>query len=194
MAHTELVVLWQGSLAGLPGYSKFRFMGEISGGSLSSAGANLRTFLSAINATIPSAVSLTVQPAATWHDDDGTLTAELSIPTPPAAVSGTGSGGVSAASGYLVRWFTGAINGGKKVEGRTYFVPVPTLILQSDGTILDSSRTSVATAANAFAVSTPSPAVNSRARPNNPAAGNQTVAIISATVPDKQVVLRSRRD
>jgi hypothetical protein len=36
--------------------------------------------------------------------------------------------------------------------------------------------------------------VNSRSRPGNPAAGNQTVAIVSATIPDKQVILRSRRD
>lgn len=194
MAYTEVVVLWQGALGGLPGYSKFRFIGELSGGTLTTAAANLRTFLEAIKSNLPSAVSLTIQPSASWHDDDGTLTAEVAIASPPAATQGSGAGSVSAASGFLVRWFTGAINGGKKVEGRTYFVPVSIAVLQSDGTISDSNRTAIQTAANTFAQSTPSPAVNSRARPGNPAAGNQTVAIISATVPDKQVVLRSRRD
>lgn len=194
MAYTEVVVLWTGALAGLPGYSKFRFQGELGGTTLTTAGANLRTFLDAIKAGIPSAVTLTVQPSATWHDDDGTLTAELALPTPPAAVVGTGAGAINAAAGFLVRWFTGAINGGKKVEGRTYFVPTVNSTFDTNGTIADAFRTTAQAAANAFAASTPSPAVNSRARPGNPAAGNQTVSILSATVPDKQVVLRSRRD
>lgn len=194
MAYTELVVLWQGALSGMPGYSKFRFIGELSGSTLNTAAANLKTFLEAVKGAIPTVLTLTIQPSASWHGDDGTLTAELPITTVPAAVVGTGSGNVVAASGWMVRWITGAINGGKKVEGRTYFVPMVTAVCQLDGTITDANRTLYATAANTFASSTPSPAVNSRARPGNPAAGDQTIAIQSAIVPDKQVVLRSRRD
>lgn len=193
MAYTELVVVWTGA-SGLPGYSKFRFIGELNGSQLNSAAANLRVFLAALVGQIPSIVTLAIQPGASWHEDDGTLTAEVAIPTPPTTVGGTASGTYSAASGFMVLWNTGAINGGKKVRGRTYFVPCPTVAFQNDGTILDAARTTIQAAATAFATSIPSPAINSRARPTNPAAGNQTNAILGATVPDKQVVLRSRRD
>jgi hypothetical protein len=194
MAYTELVVLWQGALGGMPGYSKFRFIGELTASQLNTAAANLRTFLLVAGGQVPNVLTLTIQPSASFHADDGTLTGEIAITTPPAAVPGGGAGVVSAASGFMVRWITGAINGGHKVEGRTYFVPVVSAAFQADGTIADTFRTTVQTAANVFATSTPSPAVNSRSRPGNPAAGNQTTAIVSATVPDKQVVMRSRRD
>lgn len=194
MAYTELVVLWQGALAGMPGYTKMRFIGELTGSQLSTAATNLAAFLNVAKTYIPNALTLTIQPTATWHADDGTLTAEVAIPSVPAALVCLGSGGVAAATGMLVRWQTGAINGGHKVEGRTYIVPVYSGALQSDGTLLDTNRNALQTAANTFASSTPSPAVNSRSRPGNPAAGNQTVAMLSAIVPDKQVVLRSRRD
>jgi hypothetical protein len=193
MAYTELLVTWTGA-SGLPGYSKFRFIGELSGSTLNSAAANLKTFLDAIKAYLPSIVTLAFSPGATWHADDGTLTAEVAIGTVPANVVGTGAGAYLSAAGFLVFWNTGAINGGHKVRGRTYFVPTPVNIAQSDGTIIETARTIIQAAATAFATSTPSPAINSRSRPGNPAAGDQTTVVLSATVPDKQVVLRSRRD
>jgi len=178
----------------MPGYSKFRFIGEITGSTLTTAATNLKTFLSAVNNNIPSVLTLTIQPSASIHDDDGTLTSVVSIPSPPTPVSGFGSGSVISAQGILIRWITGAINGGHKVEGRTYLVPVPVIVAQSDGTVQDGIRTSVQTAAIAFAQSTPSPAVNSRANPAKPLRGNQTTAMLTAVVSDKMVVLRSRRD
>jgi hypothetical protein len=193
MAYTELVATWSG-VSGLPGYSKFRFIGELTPSQLNSAAANLRTFWDAIKATLPGAVTITIQPGASFHADDGTLTGETSITTPPTAVVGTGGSVYSAASGYMVLWNTGAINGGKKVRGRTYFVPTSTLIFESNGTITAANVTAVQAAATAFATSTPSPAINSRARPGNPSAGNQTNAVLSGQMVDKQVVLRSRRD
>jgi hypothetical protein len=193
MAYTELLVIWRGG-TGLPGYSKFRFIGELTGAQLNAAAANLQTFLTVVRANIPSTVTLEMQSGVSVHADDGTLTAEGSIGTLPPPLAGAAAAGYSAASGFMVLWNTGAINGGKKVRGRTYFVPVTIGMFQNDGTIVDSTRTTLLAAANAFATSVPSPAVNSRARPSNPAAGNQTTAIISAAIPDKQVVLRSRRD
>jgi hypothetical protein len=193
MAYTEMLVTWNGA-SGLPGYSKFRFIGELSGSTLNTAAANLRVLLDAVKAYIPSIVTLSFSPGATWHSDDGTLTAEVAIGSLPANVAGTGAGAYLSATGFLIFWNTGAINGGKKVRGRTYFVPTPVSIAQSDGSVIETARTIIQAAATAFATSTPSPAINSRARPGNPAAGNQTVSVISATVPDKQVILRSRRD
>jgi hypothetical protein len=193
MAYTELVVIWSG-VSGLPGYSKFRFIGEVTGSQLNSAAANVAALFSAVKAFHPSAVTFAIQPGASTHEDDGTLLAEIGIGTLPGPISATGAGAYGAATGYLIRWNTGAINGGKKVVGRTYFVPMVSNSFQTDGTLLDATRTTVQTAATTFATSIPSPAVNSRSRPGNPAAGNQTVAVFSASVPDKQVVLRSRRD
>jgi len=194
MSYTELTVLWTGSLAGLPGYSKFRFLDALDSTELNAAAANLRAFLQETRTALPTVVTLTIQPGASIHDDDGTLLLERSIGTVPVAVVGTASGAISAATGFLVRWHTGAINGGKKVEGRTYFVPTGVVAFQNDGSLTDATRVLIETAANTFAQSSPRPGVNSRSRPGNPAAGNQTVVIANATIPDKQVVMRSRRD
>lgn len=194
MAYTEVVVVWSGALPGMPGYSKFRFIGEITGSTLTTAAANLKTFLNAFSNYVPSVLSLTIQPSASIHDDDGTLTSVVSIPSPPTPVSGFASGSVISAQGIMVRWITGAINGGHKVEGRTYIVPVGVVAAQADGTVVDSIRTTVQAAAITFAQSTPSPAVNSRANPAKPLRGNQTTAMLTAVVSDKMVVLRSRRD
>lgn len=193
MAYTEVVAVWSGP-GGLPGYSKFRFTGALTGAQLDSAAANLRTFLFAIRTFLPSVVTIAIQSGASVHEDDGSLTGELTIGTLPSNVAGSGTGVWSAASGFMVLWNTGAINGGKKVRGRTYFVPAVATVFDADGTVVDATRNTVLNAANVFAGSTPSPAVNSRAREGNPGAGNQTVSIINATVSDKQVVLRSRRD
>ena len=193
MPYTEMLVTWA-PLPGGTGYSKFRFIGGITGSALNTAAANLRTFLDAIKAIVPTGVTLTFQAGVSVHADDGTLTFEDTITTVPSPVTGTVTATYASASGLMVMWNTGAINGGHKVRGRTYFVPCATGVFQSDGTIVDATRTTVLNAANTFATSTPAPCVNSRARASNPAAGNQTVAMISATVPDKQCVLRSRRD
>lgn len=193
MPYTEMVALWTGP-GGLPGYSKFRFIGTVSGTQLDTAAANLRTFLFGVRTTIPTVVTIAIQSGVSYHNDDGTLTGEGTISTLPLSVTGTGSGSWSATSGWLALWNTGAINGGKKVRGRTYFVPAVASIFDVDGTITEATRATMLTLANAFAASTPSPAVNSRSRAGNPAAGNQTTAMLSATISDKQVVLRSRRD
>lgn len=193
MPYTELLVVWTGP-SGLPGYSKFRFIGTLSTGQVDAAAANVKAFFLAMASRLPTAVTFAVQSGVSFHGDDGELTGESTIATLPTAVVGTASGTYSAASGYMVLWNTGAINGGKKVRGRTYFVPAATAIFDPDGTITEAARASILTAAQTFATSTPSPAINSRARPSNPGAGNQTVAVIGATVSDKQVVMRSRRD
>ena len=179
---------------GCLGYSKFRFIGALTGAQIDAAAANIRTFFDGVKAYMPSIVTMAVQSGVSMHQDDGTLTQEATIAALPSPVVGTGAGAYSSVMGFMVRWNTGAINGGKKIVGRTYFVPTSSQVTQSDGTIIELARTTIQAAATAFATSTPSPAINSRARPNNPAAGDQTAAVISATVPDKQVVLRTRRD
>lgn len=193
MAYTELVANWSGTLSGMPGYSKFRFIGELSPAQVNSAAANINTFFNAVKGSIPAAVTITVGASATFHTDAGVLTAEVPVTSPPAPLSMTGTSGTSSTSGILVRWITGAINGGHKVEGRTYLVPVSVNALATGGDIAVSNRAIVQAAATAFATSTPSPAINSRSG-GKPGRGDQTVAVSSALVSAKQVVLRSRRD
>ena len=193
MSYTEILTIWTGA-TGLPGYTKMRYVGELSSGQLTSAAANWRTFLDSIKAIIPTIVTLTVQPTASFHQDDGTLIGEAAIVSPPAPVIGTGAGAYLSASGLLILWNTGAVNGGKKIRGRTYFVPMTANAAQSDGTIVETNRTTVQSAATTLVASTPPPAINSRARASNPTATDATVIVVSANVPDKQVVLRSRRD
>jgi hypothetical protein len=193
MAYTELVAVWTG-VSGLPGYSKFRFVGVLSGAQINSAAANIKALFDAVKSYIPAAIGIAVQASASVHDDDGTLQSEQAVTVLPAPTACTGAGAYSAASGALINWATGAINGGKKVRGRTFLVPVVVNAFQTDGTLLDATRTAIQNAASTFVGSTPTPAINSRKKPDNPLSGDQTSVIISAAVPDKQVVLRSRRD
>jgi hypothetical protein len=194
MAYTEMLAIWTG-ISGLPGYTKMRFFGELTAvADLDAAAANFRTWLAAAAAQVPSGVSIQVQGSASLHADDGLLTGELPIATPPAVVTGAGSGNYAAPAGALVRWITSGINGGHKVEGRTYIVPLSGGGLETNGTLANAYRTGLLAASIVFANSSPSPAVNSRAYPSNPLRGNQTHEINNAIVPDKAVILRSRRD
>ena len=193
MAYTEMLVVWTGP-GGLPGYTKFRFIGVLTGSQVDAAAANIKTFLEAVKNRLPTQVTLAIQSGVSFHADGGDLTGEGTVGTLPAPTVGTAGTGFSAVSGFMILWNTPAINGGKKVRGRTYFVPAASAIFDTDGTITEVARAGLLTAANAFATSTPSPAINSRARASNPAATDQTNAVTSATVSDKQVVLRSRRD
>lgn len=126
--------VWTGTV-GLPGYSQFYH--SITG-TLPTSAQNghtaVRSFFSAIVATIPGEVSVTVDPVyQTFEDTSGELTAENTVGTPSQVVVGTSGANYAAQVGVLVEWITGAYINGRRLRGRTYLVPTTGFDL--DGTL-----------------------------------------------------------
>jgi hypothetical protein len=118
----------------------------------SGAGAGVatavRAFWDSLKTYIPSAYTLSVDATMDTHDvATGTLNGSISAGAAPASVVGTAVGSYAAGVGARVNWNTSAIVRGRRVNGRTFIVPMAVVAYQSDGTILDSTVTAVTTAA-----------------------------------------------
>ncbi len=121
----------------------------------------------------------------------GVMTAVHAI-NPPAQMQGTASATAFAApSGVRVHWGTDAIVAGRRLRGRTFFVPTTVSAYELNGTIAEGCRTAFKTAADAFIDS----GVNAWVEASvwSPTHGIQA-DITSASIPDEVAIMRSRRD
>ena len=109
----------------------------------------------------------------------------------PANVTSTVGTACAAPAGLRIEWRTSAIVNGRRLRGRTFIVPLPTSVYESNGTILAATLATFATAANAYrdagVFSQSQPSIYSRTH------GVQA-DITSVIVPDEVSILRSRRD
>lgn len=137
-------VEWNG-LAGLPGISTFYV------GTTDADISELVTFYNAIKALFPSGLSWTI-PAN--GDVIEATTGELTgthIFTGAGTVSGTGGSAAYAAGvGLRVRWLTGAVVNGRRVVGTTFLTHWLSSNYDQQGSIDDTDRATVQTAASAF--------------------------------------------
>jgi hypothetical protein len=177
---------------GAPGYTKLSFIGELNAADASTAAANSRTLLSSISAYIPNIVQYACQPTAQTFGTDTVLTGEVALTTVPVAINGAASGSYVGGSGAVVYWITNVLNGGHKIKGRTYIVPLAALGYQSDGTLASIVVTNLQSAATTFAGSTPNPCIVSRQLGQSDRTNKQAL-IASASVKDRSAFLRSRR-
>lgn len=119
-------------------------------------------------------------------------------------VTGTGVANYAAPVGYSVRWATSVFLSGRKLRGRSFYVPATNDIFDVDGSIKPGPLATIQESANALIASTGGnfsiwqrprlarAADGSRKAVTARSGGNGVVS--SATVPDKAAVLRSRRD
>jgi hypothetical protein len=186
-------VTWSGFPGG-PGVSTFYFS------TLTTAYLTaLRTFYNALVAMLPNTCSIQVAGSGdTISDVDGKINGVWSN-TPPSVVTGTSASGYAAPVGVLVRWESAGIVNGHHVRGKTYIVPAVN-IYEANGTIVAANLTTISGAAATLLTAVGSD-MKVWARPFDtdpvdPAKhrDGSSYAITSATVPDKAVVLRSRRD
>lgn len=188
MAYTRITALWNGA-TGLPGYSRFKFAGDLDSAGAAAAAARLRTFFDSVKALIPSAINITFAETAQVFSVDQQLTGEITY-APPAAVAGTSSGNFAGPTGMVINWVTSAFIGGRKVRGRTFMVPLGTSVYGPDGTPTSIAVTTLTSGAAALAAGTPSLVIAS-----HPSEGVYSTAGVSgASVPKRVAVLRSRRD
>lgn len=202
VAMNRVRVAWTGGSV-VAGLSTFYF------GSSTTDMAALKAFFTTLMFKVPNSISATIPIVGDQiNDTDGKIIGSWG-PGTNGGVAGGGGGSTaySGVSGFCVDWKSSAIVAGRRVQGRTFFVPASTSVYQTDGTIIDSERTAITTAATTLitayagelkvfarpfagkaAEAGPPP------KPAKPARVGQACQVIAAIVPDKAVVLRSRRD
>jgi hypothetical protein len=124
-------------------------------------------------------------------DSTGALTGSWTAGSTPATVTGSSGSVYIAPSGLVVNWQTGTIVAGRRLRGKTFLVPGPNG--SADGTPTTANLSTLTTAATTLIASTGGLRVFHRPNPVGSSTGVSALAT-AAQVPDKFVILRSRRD
>jgi hypothetical protein len=194
---TYYTILYTSSgYTGSPGYTKLKFAPAVTGGPTTAevnaaAAAAKGLFVSLVN-HLPTGVSYNCASTAQVFSDAGVLQSEVAVTTLPTTVNGTQAGGYPGGVGAVIYWNTGAVNGGHKVRGRTFMVPMSNAAFAADGTLQTTLVAALQGAVNTFVGSGTSPCVNTRSL-GKPGRVNGTIGIISGTVKDRSAFLRTRR-
>lgn len=114
--------------------------------------------------------------------------------TPSPDIVGTGSGNWAAPVGACITWSTNTFIGGRRLRGRTFFVPLAgSTAFQNDGTLATIFLSTVNAAIPIFINGASEPVVWHR--PTAPGASDGASSpIVAGSISDKAAVLRSRRD
>lgn len=177
----KIQVTWTGK-KGLPGVNTF-----YSEGAWDNVITALDLFYKTCQNNIPAGVVITY-PSSGLEVDAATGQAVGSwVGTgTPAPVTCTGAGGWAAPIGAVVNWHTGSYVAGRELRGKTFLVPL-TGGMFDDGTMIDSFKGELQSAADALIFNAPTLRVLSKktgvSRP-----------VLTAKIPDMAAVLRSRRD
>lgn len=196
----KLTAVWTGLTGGGNGYSNFYFAPDagpdITQAVVDNAISRTDTFLNLFQSRTPPAVRIQLNSTVELIDDTNGHLIGFMSGAPFQRGNGTGTGSYSAASGLVVNWYTGGVKKGRRVRGRTFFVPLSGNALDTNGTIENSTLAAIQGGATALANAAGGVAnlvVWSRpAEPNF--IDGISYDVITATVPDKAAILRSRRD
>lgn len=194
MSFFRLTALWTGP--GGPGASHFDyrdpsnfFTDPVSHAPIVAA---WRAYYNSLAGYLPNEWSIGVQGNVLKLSSAGALEDDLSSGSAPAAVAGSFSGAWAAGIGVVTRFETNSIVGGRRLRGRTFFVPVGgTVAFDSDGTLNSTCQGDFnslrVTLHNAAATNNAVPIVWSKAHAT-------TRDITGWSVRDRSAILRSRRD
>lgn len=148
-------------------------------------------FLGTVRTLLPTSVSVVIPASGeTLESTTGVLTGTWSAGT-AATVPGISGGNFAAGVGARIVWNTPGITRGRRVRGSTYIVPVAVGMYGADGTLTDSNRSDLQSAAHQVIVDCGDDfCVWSRPVGGS---GGAIWTILSESVPDKVSWLRSRR-
>lgn len=188
-------------LTGLPGYCNLHFIhADPPTTQAQNAVNNVRAFFESVITLAPSPMTYQINADVAEVDEiDGSIDSYVPT-TPPAKSAVSPAGTYSAPTGGCVDWLTSGVVASHRVMGRTFLVPLVSTAFQVDGTLSTSAITTITNAANALRVAT-GPTLCVWARPFEPEEGDDRPAragsahpVVAVRIPDKSVVLRSRRD
>lgn len=193
----RVTATWQ-NFIGAPGYSKFSFLQVTSDAAAVSATATVRSLFFALVAYIPNGATIQVSPAVQEYDEaSGQLVGEIVASVTPALITGTGAGAYAGGAGAYISWKTGTIWQGRRVQGRTFLVPM-VAIFDTNGTLAATplaTLQSAATAAITDASSVLAVWAKQWNKTTNPPTqiGGAAFQATTALVKDQASQLRSRR-
>src|SRR5256885_16833203 len=135
-------VAWSG-FTGAPGVSTFYL------DSATTDLAPLKTFFTSVTSFVPNLVQINIPVSGDQIDSNTGEISGVWVGTGSGVVNGFGgSAAYSGSSGFCVDWLSATIIAGRRRQGRTFFVPASVNAYQADGTIIESTRTSVLAAAS----------------------------------------------
>lgn len=189
-------VLWQGSPVVGPGLSTFYLASAPD-----TVSGNLVTFFNALKLMFPAPLQWVVPSSGDKIDSaTGALAGSWSTGTGGGTVVATGTSAYAAGVGAQIRWRTNGIVGGRRVVGSTFLVPIVTPGYDTSGTLENTNRGAIVTAATALLTAEPSLTIWSRpVPPPTPPATSPTArageanTVIALDVPDRVSWLRTRR-
>nr|CRY96698.1 hypothetical protein [uncultured prokaryote] len=193
MAISKVTAVWSG-FPGAPGYTNFFFNAFGAGDLVDLEVARVEAFMTAVAAWIPSTAKITVQPEVSFHEEStGELVGYSTAGVAPDVITGGRSGSYSSPVGGLVQWNTATIARGRLLKGRTFVVPMGSSAFDTDGSLASPAITALLAAANGLIGDGSGPELVVWSRPRQ-GVGGSIGTVTDARVPDKAVVLRSRRD
>lgn len=198
--------IWTG-FSGAPGYTNMYFgtTDPLAAGAQTAAN-DVKAFWELVKVNLPDVVHIAIEGAVALVEDlNGQQTGELALSSTPAPSVGTQSVAYFAPAGASVNWGTSSFLYGRRVKGRTYIVPLAANCSDVGGTLLDTVKTSLNTAAAGLVAAPSQMVVFTRPRDAvaaDPARGiagsaerpGSSSLVTSGTVRDVIAVLRSRRD
>jgi hypothetical protein len=189
-------IAWSGGKGG-PGVSTFYCHDA------AAALPELKGLMVAIASVVPVGVTFTYPTAGDIID---VLSGQLSgawTAAGRAADNSAGTGSYALPVGMMIRWETGSVVNGHRLRGRTFVVPCVSTVFDNEGTVTPTAlselqvavTSKVATLANNLLIySRPKPARTTKAGVVIAARAGAFADVTSGVVPDKAMVLRSRRD
>ena len=147
----------------------------------------LSTFWTAWKGFFPAITTITFPSGGLKYSVDTGKATGVWSGAAPAPITCTGVGGYLAPAGAVVNWLTGIYANGRQIRGRTFMVPLCQTAMDADGTFLPGFLTATRAAATAFVAAAPNFGIYSRPP------GNGWATVSAANVPDRGMVLRSRR-
>lgn len=175
-------------VAGLPGVATHYFDTSVTDVS------PIRVFWDTVKATFPT--SMQIQVANSGDTIDAATGAIVGAWSGPAQAVVAGSGGAGSwmsTAGIAVEWICPDPINGRRPLGKTYLVPMMSALADSSGTIVNTTVTSYQAAGLALVQSLGGGGtLKVWHRPVN-GVGGAAAAVSNCRVPDKQVILRSRR-
>jgi hypothetical protein len=162
--------------------------------------SGIKAFFTALKPYVPPTVTWTIKGNGDkLEDSTGALTGAWSSGGDLTETANAGASAYAAPVGFLVTLLTSTIVHNHHVKGRIFMVPMSNGIMDTNGTLTGTALTAITTAANAL-VSSQSAQLGvwsrpvKKATPNTPVRPGQFCIVTGVNVPDKCVVLRSRRD
>lgn len=197
MTISQIACSWTG-LQGGTGYSIFYYRGTLLSPSA------YTTFFGSIKGYLPNAVTVNIPNTGKVMDEATGKMTGVWAGGSASAQTGTGGTNYPPSEGMQVKWLTAGYVNGRRVQGRTYLVPLPTVSFTSTGTIATSITGGTFTAATTLISDLASNFVV-WARPlyERDSAGNPTEVlkragtmwtVSSCLVPTKTASLTGRRD